>query len=210
MQLKNLNPYVGLRQVLKGYFCIPRSLILHPVRNKTLTPSLLGYYIILYSSADWDVSEHRKGFIRHDLKDLAKIWNISVSTLRDNIKKLIKAGYLHIEQETLKITNFDDLTYSEASKLAKKEVTDENLHEIFENILQSNEKPLDSSTELPSSFRDSFKVESKGLLEDNNHSVPRNNKDYIKIYEEGDYAYLTPEDMRWLDENYDAQGRYIP
>jgi len=37
----------------------------------------------------------------------------------------------------------------------------------------------------------------------------RTTADYTKIYEEGGYTALLPEDMRWLDEHITADGRTI-
>lgn len=200
--MKNLNPKSGLKQLVSGYYCLPRKIILDEIRNNKLKPSELGYFIILLNSADWDEDEYRKGFIRHDLNKLANLWGIPNTTLYDNIKKLKAKKLLISERGAYRINNFNRFTLKGAQAYVKEKPSSEYLNQLPEiseshselsELVQTNEAPP---------FNDSSKVEfnsypKKVLIK----QEVRSDEWYESIHQSEGYKYLTPEDMRWIDEN---------
>jgi len=215
--MKNLNPNSGLRQVCTGKIYIPRRVILEHVRNKTLTVNDLGYFIIALISADWNEGDYRYGLVRHDIRKLAKVWNIPESTLGGNLQKLINKGVLTKKLDTFQVNDFK---YFEKAHAYKNEsLSDEDLKEIFGNSLLENgfpllnpeipllnpEIPLHDLSKVPKVLNVSLKVVINKVNKP--ELTIRTTADYTKIYDEGGYTTLLPEDMRWLDEHITADGR---
>jgi len=208
--MKNLNPNSGLRQVCTGKIYIPRRVILEHVRNKTLTVNDLGYFIIALISADWNEGDYRYGLVRHDIRKLAKIWNIPERTLGENFKKLVKKGVLTKKLDTFQVKDFE---YFEKAHAYKNEsLSDEDLKEIFGNSLLENGFPLlknviprSDLSKVPKVLNVSLKVVINKVNKP--ELTIRTTADYTKIYDEGGYTTLLPEDMRWLDEHITADGR---
>jgi hypothetical protein len=215
--MKNLNPNSGLKQIAVGKLYLPRRIILENIRNKTLTPNELGYFIIALISADWNEGEYRYGLIRHEIKNLAKIWNIPESTFGGNFKKLINNGVLTKNLNTFQVNDFEYFQKAHAYK--NESLSDEDLKEIFGNSLLETEIPK-IKTEIPnhnlSKTHKALKIASKVdnkvfhnalVNKDTRDKVVSNRTidDYQRIYLEGGYkegcSPLLPEDMKWIDEH---------
>lgn len=205
--MKNLNPMAGIRQMVTGYFCVSRLDVIDLVRQDKLKAQELGYFFIFLTSTDWDSDVYRKGFIRHDLKRLSKIWNIPSQTLRDNLKKLMNKKVLIIENETPKIKDFDSFTYSIASQKAKEYHSDEFLTDYFKKTISDPGTSLELKQKVPNSFKTSFKNNNKHNADRNKinkvvviRQEMRTDEEYQKMYEENPNSLL-PEDMKWIDKN---------
>ncbi|HEX7017530.1 MAG TPA: hypothetical protein VF209_01325 [Patescibacteria group bacterium] len=109
-------------------------------------------------SADWDTNKYRHGIIRHSFSDLAKIWKVSETTLRQNSHKLIKRGLLKKEKGSLKIINFEQFTAREAQKNAKEEITNGQLMTDFPELFLDDEISLNDQIKEDDTFKDSFKT----------------------------------------------------
>jgi len=205
--MKNLNPKSGLKQISSGKLYLPRRFVLELIKNKRITVNQLGYYILAHISTDWTDEEYRYGFIRHETKQLSKIFNISYSTLNDNLNKLVEAGLITKRQDVLSINDFIHFQKAGGKYSNKNVTTDEELELIFKDLLQESENSDSNQIESTKSLKIPHKVEhkvvSKGVYE-------RTNADYQRIYVEGNYSGFLPDDMRWLDDHYDANGRFIP
>lgn len=157
--MKNLDQTSGLRQVVKGYVCLPRRIILESIKSRKMKPIDLGYFIIFLISTDWDSDPNRFGFIRHEINQLAKIWNIPYSTLEQHLKALIEKGFIVNDRKMPKILEFNLFTSSGAQDSSSIKLSDEDLKNIFPNLLHDyviQEKPQSIS---PFSFSSSFKSE---------------------------------------------------
>ena len=140
MQLKNLNPNTGLRQVSSGYLCLPRLFIINLIKND-LKPLELGYFIIFLQSADWDTDKYRHGYIRHSLENLSKIWGLNQSTLTQNCNKLIEKNLIIKKNNTLMISNFERFTSKKAQQESKNKLDNVELQVLFPEIyIKYNEK----------------------------------------------------------------------
>lgn len=161
MNMKNLNPSSGLKQITKGYICVQRRHILELVKGGILKPNELGFYLILVLSTDWDSDKYRKGYIRHELLQLSKIWNISYSTFTDNINILVEKGLVtkeRINQQTVhSIPNFDAFTQKVASATAKEFLSNKCLKDLFPNLLSNYEISENTQANESDSFRGSYK-----------------------------------------------------
>jgi hypothetical protein len=171
MQLKNLNPYAGFRQITSGYICLSRLPILTAIKNKKIKPGELGYFIIFLLSADWDTGPHRKGLIRYTQSDLSKMWGIPLSTLNGQLPKSIEANLIEDIKGAMKIVDFDQYTPSFANKNAKNKMSNEELQQLFPNMFNTADVSPDNNeisetlqSNEPPPFRDSFKVSSKDHL----------------------------------------------
>src|SRR3989338_88931 len=200
--MKNLNPYAGLNQIRRGYLCITRQMPLDNLRNGVLSVNELGYFLIFLISADWDRNQDRKGFIRYDLRKLSDIWKIPYQTLNDNLIKLIKKNVIIKERNTPKIPDFDRFTFSGANQIAKQTYTNEESKQYFDNLFSNSEIPLQPKRKSPIPFNTSskseFSIPSKSVVI---KQPVRTNEEYQQIYDDEGYKFLTPDDMRWIDEN---------
>lgn len=200
--MKNLNPASGLRQIVSGYLCLPRKIILEFIRDKKIKPAELGYFIILLNSADWDTDIYRKGYIRHEFTNLSAIWDIPHTTLYDYAKTLRDKQLLIKDNGAHKIANFDYFTSKGAQTFVKDKPTDEYLNRVFSKLLNTSEIPENDEAKDRSLFRVSSKVDFNVYP----RSVIikqeiRTKEEYEKIYKDSDFQCLTPEDMQWIDEN---------
>ena len=173
----------------------------------------LGYFLIALVSADWNEGEYRYGFIRHETKKLAKIWGISKNTLSDGLKRLSDKGALNKVLNTYVINNFEYFQKAHAYKSPK--LSDENLREIYGNSLLENGISVSKTRISDSDLSKTTKLLNVSHKVGINRvdSVEVNTKtiaDYKKIYDEGGYTSLLPEDMKWLDEHITADGRTLP
>ncbi|PIR42192.1 hypothetical protein COV25_04185 [candidate division WWE3 bacterium CG10_big_fil_rev_8_21_14_0_10_35_32] len=161
--MKNLNPLTGLKQISNGYICVSRKMMIDLVRGRILKPSELGFYIMLVISADWDSDQYRKGYIRHEIPKLAKIWRIPYSTLHGYIKKFEEHGLISVKMKAPFIINFNDFTSSGAKEFAKNKTDNEYLNSILSST-NSDFEITENNGDLPNNgkegdyhFRDAFK-----------------------------------------------------
>lgn len=214
--MRNLDPHSGLKQIITGSFPVARFEIVELVRRNKLTPLELGYFLIFLSSADWDKDKYRCGYVRLELHKLSKIWNTPLSTLRDNLNKLIKKNVMVIGEDGVpKIINFPNFTLSGSSTISKTKYSDDFVEEYFdnsfpktENSSSKNEISLNSKQISPFSFRDSIKDDlevSSGMeyvtKTDIFHQQVKSDSEYQRIYKEGNWGPFTSDDMKWVDQN---------
>ncbi len=213
--MKILDPKSGLIQVCSGAFIFPRIIALLAVRNGTISTKELGYFFIAVSSADWNEGEHRFGIIRHELKNLAKIWNIPYTTLHQNFVLLCNKGFLFRQRGCFLVKDFEK--FQPPLKQHRKSVSDEELEKIFgKSLLLSEESNLKSGI---SDFHQVTVQQTNNVSNKVNNNTDqyaiiqpllRTSSDYQRIYIEGNYQGLTPDDMEWLDSHISANGSYIP
>jgi len=177
MQLKNLNPYTGLKQIVSGYIHVPRIVLLNFIKLQGHKPHLLSYYLILVTSADWDVRSNRKSFIRYSTQDLAKLWSLKQSTLESNISKLLKLNYIQRKNSVLKITNYQPFECRSAQTIAsciKQNCDNEILRSIFPVLTPNKQGDLQSNHHV--GFSSLFKIPFKVGLD----SINKEKKDIKK------------------------------
>jgi len=200
--MKNLNPTSGLKQITSGYICLPRKTIVELLKNREINQLELGYFIIFLISADWDTDVFRNGFIRHELPRLSGIWGIPYSTLQEHAANLVKQHLLITEKNTLKINNFERFTSKGAQAFVKDRPTTQDLKKLFPKLLNISEISENDETKDVFPFRDSskgkFNVYSRKVII---KQEIRTQEQYEKIYKEGNFLSLKPDDMRWVDEN---------
>ncbi|NCN82761.1 MAG: hypothetical protein GW947_02225 [Candidatus Pacebacteria bacterium] len=209
--MKNIDPKSGLKQIVTGKLYLPRRAILELIRSRRITPTQLGYFVIALISADWNQGEYRYGLIRHDIRRLAAIWNVPYSTLSDNFKKLQISGQLTTKNKLLSIVDFNDFQTFRGQYANKNCISDEVRDQIFgKSFLQSEISDSNSITE-PKSLKIPFKVEFNktppGPLPSR---LERTIEDYQRIYAEGPYTTFGTDEMMYLDQHMDAEGKYIP
>lgn len=202
--MKNLNPSAGLKQIANGYICLPRKKILELIKNRKIKPLELGYFIILLVSADWDNDEFRYGFIRHESSRLSAIWGIPYATLRDNIVELTKKGVLIADRNTPKITDFHNFTLKGAQSFVSsktKAVSEEpkNTSSIvsIDSEISEKSQPTDNSP-FNASFKSEFNVYPRRIVI---RQRVKRDEEYQQLSISAGFTKLTPEDMRWIDEN---------
>ena len=118
----------------------------------------------------------RKGFIRHDLQRLSKIWKIPYQTLNDNLTNLIKKKVIVKESDTPKVPDFDRFTPSGENQIAKQKYTNEELERYFDNLFPNSEIPLQTKRKNPSPFNTSSKDSFKSVNEDRNEFTDSDKK----------------------------------
>lgn len=201
MATKNINPYSGLKEIISGFFYVPRIKIVDLARKYGLKPLEIGYYLILLTSVDWHEDKYRKGYIRIDLENLAKIWNIPITTFRENINRLIDKGLVVLGDKKLPIfVDFESHTNHGYSQIAKTKYSDEFLSKYFENLELENEIPYFLKPNATNFFKTSSKKEFKDDLNISNcnKSYVRSDAEYKKIHDENPNS-LTIEEMKSID-----------
>jgi hypothetical protein len=166
MNMKNLNPASGLKQIARGSIFVHRYPILKSIRGKTLKPVELGYYLILVSSADWDVDRYRKGLIRYELPLLAKIWNIPYPTLVAQLNNLVQKGLIVYKtinnQRVPSIVNFEHFTHRAQRASTELNLPDDELERFFLDLLSDYQIQEPNQTKGGNRFN----VSSNGYLSD--------------------------------------------
>lgn len=157
MNMKTNNKIAGLKQAATGYIPIPRKHILECLTEYKLSVADIGYYVCFVLVADWDASPMRKGFIRHDNKQLAKILNVSLATVSRIITKLKSSGLITVENNILKICFFDAFTHKGARSLSKEKICLSDLEKLFPNFVEEFSFMKQFTQEDSNSFNDSYK-----------------------------------------------------
>jgi len=207
--MKNLNPNSGLRQICTGKLYLPRRLILELIRSKQLKPKELGYLIMAIISADWTGGEYRYGLIRHETKKLSTIWNFPYTTLQENLNKLFIKNLLSKKKGVYAVQDFDNFQTAGGQYSNKNSVSDEILEQIFGTSLLESEISDSDQTKVAKSLKIPYKIEFNTTSNLIVNQPIKTMADYQKIYEEGSYTLLLPDDMKWLDEHITADGRTI-
>jgi predicted transcriptional regulator len=164
MKLINLDPLVGIRQIVKGYFSVPRILPLELLLEKGVSPTLLGYCLICLVVADWDKSKLRNGVIRYEVKDLASGLNLRTSTLYSNLNKLKKIGFLKKDDNLFRIAGYQNYTSRGAQELSKVSLTSEKVLSLFPYLKRHSKKIESYLSKSSASFSNSFNGLSKSDL----------------------------------------------
>lgn len=219
MSTTNINPYSGIKQIISGSYHVPRFEIVELARKHKLKPLEIGAYIMFYTSADWDTDVYRHGYIRTDFKQLAKIWNTPISTLNDNLKRLIRKGVIVRGDKGIpKIVDFEKFSYliaAQTVKTVKRESSNDFIENYFDNLDFKNEIPSISKPKVAIPFKNTFKERFKDESNNNNvvnavsdppkKSIVRSDEEYQKLFDENPNL-PSPEDMKWIDEDSERLG----
>lgn len=205
--MKNLNPTAGFKQLTTGNIYLPRGMTIDLIKNKKIKFNEIGYYFIAATAADWNQGEYRFGLIRHSLKDLAIIFNVPHTTLAENFNKLAKKGLLIKKENIFKVKNFDYFQNPKAYK--NKHQNNEILKQLTENSVRKTEKS-EFNSEISYNNLSKRSKNFKVAIKVGNKVSNRSAIDYQKIHNEESYAFLSPEDMKWIDEHILANGGTLP
>ena len=158
MQTINLNPLHGIKQMSMGYFTIPRVVILELIKEKHLNLTELGYFIILITIADWDKGRFRNGFIRYEISELAKVLEISESSLYKYIAKFKKIGLITETRNVCKIENYKDFTLRGSQEISKVPLSIEKYLVLFPHLASEDSNIMEhAQANTASNFNNSFK-----------------------------------------------------
>lgn len=180
--------------------------------------SLLEFYADIF---DFDKDHEAFGSLNVDFSEIAKVFNCkSENTVRNWHNKLLRLGFISKVQKRNVYMLSCFLRYispghwgGKASDYAKSEANQsfgiilQNLglsSQTIEDILQTNEKldsklALNSTSKALSSSKDEYKVSQDNVTKSVQNV--RSDEEYQEIYKENNYEGLTPEDMKWIDEN---------
>ncbi|MBU1033454.1 hypothetical protein KKI22_00705 [Patescibacteria group bacterium] len=205
--MKNRDPRSGLKQITSGKLYLPRRLILELIRSKKITVNELGYYILLTIAADWTNNEYRYGHIRHEIKNLAKIYNVSYSTLNENLNKLTDKGLVTKKEKIPIIVDYEHFEKSSGIYSNKNTTTNEELESLFGKSLFKYENSDSHQIGENNSHKIPYKVEYISNSIPVTEKAVRTIADYQQIFQENDYRLLDSEEMEWLDNHIDHQGK---
>lgn len=163
----NLNPQAGKKQLISGYFCLPRINTFTLIRQ--VNPTLLSYLILAISVADWDSNKHRLGFIRYSSRELADFFGLSHITLQRNFRKLKELGWLELikvkEKQAYRVNNYKIYSPRGAQELAKQiaEMNKNDKDEVIEDFLSDKKisQIKQICSRIQTSESDSFKCSFK-------------------------------------------------
>ena len=212
----------GYRPVHRNRWLLLQSRILN--KDELL---LLEYYI---DQMDFDRRHECYGTFQVDIEYLTRLFGYKVNKSNNSIRKrhnkLIKLGFIFPTRQKNVFGIFNPERYiaqtnkwqGKANEFREKEMNQslENIIQYiatnvqqFETSFQPTEKSDDNLLKFnPPRTLGSSKVESNGIkqkIESLAEEVTRPVKtllEYKKIYDQGGYTTLTPDDMQWLDENY--------
>ena len=180
--MKNHNPSSGLKQISRGYLYIPRDIILDLIRNRGLKLHELGFFLICLVSTDWDNSQYRFGLIRHEIKRLALIWKMPISTISNKIAKLLRIGLLSKNLDRLEVIDFAQFTHHHAQQDAKRNITDEEIQQSFPEMFTDSNNQLGPQRKAHEPFRGSFKSDSDVMGKP--HSLAEEHREMAEAIEE--------------------------
>lgn len=180
--MKNHNPSSGLKQISRGYLYIPRDIILDLIRHRGLKLHELGFFLICLVSTDWDNNQYRFGLIRHEIKRLALIWKMPISTVSNKIASLIRKDLLSKDQDRLEVLDFSRFTHHQAQQDAKRNITDEEIQQSFPEMFTDSKNQLVSQRKEPAPFKDSFKSNSDVIGK--THSLEEEHREMAESIEE--------------------------
>lgn len=182
--------------------------------------ALLEFYADII---DFDRKHHKFGLFEADFNEMALIFGCkSPNTIRNWHNKLLKIGFIKKTEQKGVFQLSCYLRYinpgrweGKASDYAKEE-KDQPIGVILQSFginLQPGEEKLQpvvkNNSNLASESGSIAIVSSKDESKDNHQEKVkvlikqhvRNDEEYERIYRESDFQGLTPEDMRWVDEN---------
>lgn len=187
---------------------------------------LFEYYL---DSMDWDPTHEKHGTFEVYLEDIAPFFNKKVDTVRAWHNGLLEKGFIQLVDKRRNIYRIksperyaiDGRNGGKASKYGKDEKSNPTLDFFLQNVCFSPEKVKINPPKQQSVISNEEKalVSSKSEFEviSNNQSMDispnspkkivvirqkvRSEEEYQKIYAEGNFQNLTPEDMKWVDEN---------
>jgi len=213
--MKNLNPRNGLRQIITGGIYITRYDVIDLVITKKLTPNQLAYFLMFLVSADWDPGEFRQGYIRHDLKRLARIWGKPYTTVMSHLKKLTDKNVILNKHKTPQIANLSYFNSTLAKLNFRKTYTDEFIDNYFKNLDNKSEKSDSVKLKVDVSIKDPIKGDIRVIPETvyTNKVVVirqeiRSDEEYEKLYRENPNLPL-PKDMRNIDMDPNAEEKIV-
>jgi len=177
---------------------------------------LFEYYL---DSMDFDHKHDNYGqFIAYP-EVVAEYFNKGIETVNDWRNGLLNKSFIEIvdkKRSVFKIKFPERYGVSfggRAADFAKSEKLSQTLDNILQNVCFYPEKAkiipkkvTDLALNIPSKALGSFKGELGSFPIGSNRMVliqqdVRSDSEYQKIYKEGHYEGLTPDDMRWIDEN---------
>lgn len=159
------------------------------------------YFIHL---ADFDENHDKFGtFERLTNEVLGSGLGWSGDKLRRNLNALLNKGMLKLKnKKVIEVVGFSIYLPKYAFRQKK---SDEYLSGLFAEVRSENAKMLIQKADLLKSDGDlatkSTVISDIGSYKVNT-SYQRSKKEYDLVVEEGNYKYLTADDMRWLDINY--------
>lgn len=178
--------------------------------------ALLEYYADVM---DFDRNHPQFGSVKLNFDQIAAIFACSPNTIRNWHKKLLSVGFIKKASSPHLIQVVCAPRYitpgfwkGEAAQYVKKE-TDQplktilqnfgiNLHPVGENlqpVVNGQEDKAENNRRIAiGSSKDDSRLYPKEVLI---KQEVRGGEKYQQIHDEGNYQYLTPDDMRWIDEN---------
>lgn len=182
-----------LLKKLRGYQKAPRDRF-ELLINKVLNQEEFILYEFGIAITDWDI-EHVEtyGTFEATNKEIAMAlgWK-SDSTVSRHKKSLIKKGLFYIENSGL-------ISPKDFDKWQLRKFLPAKIHESPAHAQTQPANIQDSSSKMQEN-RGQEEVYSLSFFKGNS-SLLRKEEEYQKIYKEGGYTLLTPDDMRWIDEN---------
>lgn len=195
---------------LNGYRASHRNKWLF-VRHKILTLQELSLLEFYADTLVFDKDKDNFGLFEVNFRKITEIFQCkSENTVRNWHNKLLKLGFIKITKEKhyYKLacflryisTGFWQGKAGEYAELEKNQPIEKILQNFGINLQPIEEKPqpvVKKSIKLASEKSTIALVSSK----DNSSYSVRTDQYYEKIYREGGYKLLIPEDMKWIDEN---------
>lgn len=183
--------------------------------------SLLEFYADI---VDFDKTHQKFGLFEVNFEELRKVFNCkSQTTIRNWHNKLLITGFIKKTNKrnlyalviperyinpSVKWQGKADY-YAKIEKDQPIEIILQNfginLHPIGEKLQQIVEETEDLATKNTSiaisSSKDDYSLSIPTMKRVIIKQESRSEEEYRRIYREGNYQYLTPEDMKWVDEN---------
>jgi len=158
---------------------------------------LWDLYLALY---DWD-TKHTETFqtVEAPDRDIAKLLDWSASKVCRNRNKLISKGIIKSKTRTVHEVILIPSKETDVSSLQHQNAP---VKQTFAGVQQKSAEKQQSTGKTDQntivSYKDKYIGESKRVVI---KQEVRSDKEYQRIYQGGDFQNLTPDDMKWIDEN---------
>lgn len=207
------------------------------LKDKILTKEELFLFEYYINQMDFNISHALFGTFTVDFSSIAELLGYSTlhpcNAVREKHDKLLNLGFIHVTDKKDIFAIHNPKRYIASTKKwqgqagqFESEERNKELKDFIQNIasnVQLNEQSIHTTEQIvqqSEQFTTSqIEEESPRYLVSSkveNLSVAqrvvnqRSFTDYQEIYDEVADKRFLPEDMKWLDDHFDAQGRYLP
>ncbi|OGH39052.1 MAG: hypothetical protein A2905_00435 [Candidatus Levybacteria bacterium RIFCSPLOWO2_01_FULL_36_10] len=193
------NKYHGWYPTYRGKFLL--------LKNKVISKEAFILYEASVAFSDWDKEHKTYGLLSLSQSEIESQLGFSKGYVSRYGGTLIEKGLWEKLPDNIRVVGFELIEIKLLKEIVKKnKVVDLQKYLVETQQLVANKGELDAKERAclsPQSVADLQQPLSKsdiGSFKDK-YYIPRTDEEYERMWKEGNYQSLTPDDMKWLDNN---------